>query len=61
VTLTVRDDGRGFSPGDAHDRRLHGHVGLALLHESAADAGGCLTVESMAGHGTIVRLEVPTT
>jgi two-component system, NarL family, sensor kinase len=61
VTLTVRDDGRGFSPGDAHDRRRHGHVGLSLLHEGAADIGGRLMVESSAGRGTTVRLDMPTT
>lgn len=59
VTLTVRDDGRGFSAVDVHDRRRDGHVGLSLLHESAGDAGGHLTVQSIAGHGTTVRLEVP--
>jgi two-component system NarL family sensor kinase len=61
VTLSVRDDGRGFSAGDAEERRRDGHVGLSLLHETAADAGGRLTVQSSAGHGTTVRLEVPAT
>ena len=61
VTVTVRDDGHGFSAVDVDDRRREGHVGLSLLHEGAADAGGRLTVESSAGNGTTVRLEVPAT
>jgi two-component system, NarL family, sensor kinase len=59
VTLTVRDDGRGFSDAEVERRRREGHLGLSLLEEGAADLGGRLTVESAAGRGTLVRLEVP--
>jgi two-component system NarL family sensor kinase len=59
VTLTVRDDGRGFSDAEAERRRREGHLGLSLLEEGAAELGGRLTVESAAGRGTLVRLEVP--
>jgi signal transduction histidine kinase len=59
VTLTVRDDGRGFSDAEAERRRREGHLGLSLLEDGAAELGGRLTVESAAGRGTLVRLEVP--
>jgi signal transduction histidine kinase len=61
VTLTGRDDGRGFSARDADDRGRRAHAGLSLLHESAADLGGRLTLDSSAGGGTTVRLEMPAT
>ena len=59
VTLTVRDDGRGFSDAEVERRRREGHLGLSLLEDGAAELGGRLTVESAAGGGTLVRLEVP--
>jgi signal transduction histidine kinase len=59
VALTVRDDGRGFSDAEVERRRREGHLGLSLLEDGAAELGGRLTVESAAGRGTLVRLEVP--
>jgi signal transduction histidine kinase len=60
VTLTVRDDGRGFSAHQVAQRRQQGHLGLALLEQSAAEVGGRLTVESTTGGGTVIRLDLPT-
>jgi two-component system NarL family sensor kinase len=60
LTLTIRDDGRGVSSHQIAHRRQHGHLGLLLLEESAAEIGGRLTVESAPGGGTVVRLDVPT-
>ena len=57
--LSAVDDGIGFTPGDVARRRGEGHVGLGLLAELAADAGGSLDVESQPGIGTTVRLRVP--
>jgi signal transduction histidine kinase len=57
--LTIRDDGRGFVPDVLADRRAHGHRGLALLEDLAADAGGRLTVDSAPGRGTRLELDVP--
>jgi two-component system, NarL family, sensor kinase len=59
VELTVRDDGAGFAPGELAERRAHGHRGLALLEDIAADAGGRLTVDSAQGRGTRVVLDAP--
>jgi signal transduction histidine kinase len=57
--LLVADDGRGFAPEERERRRAEGHVGLSLVEELAQQAGGSLTVESAAGAGTRVSLEVP--
>ncbi|HTV16329.1 MAG TPA: two-component regulator propeller domain-containing protein [Acidobacteriaceae bacterium] len=55
--MEVRDDGRGFDgpPADG----ATGHFGVTGMRERAAAIGGSLTVESRAGAGTKVRLELP--
>jgi two-component system, NarL family, sensor histidine kinase UhpB len=55
VELTVADDGRGF----AFDEAERG-LGIAGMRERALLIGGELTIESRPGHGTTVRLSVPT-
>jgi signal transduction histidine kinase len=57
--LTVVDDGRGFDPATRARRAGEGHLGMTLLAELAAQAGGTLEVRSAAGAGTTVELEVP--
>jgi two-component system, NarL family, sensor kinase len=52
VVADVRDDGRGFDPGDDARR------GLRLLSELSADAGAFLQIESSPGGGTVIVLEV---
>jgi two-component system NarL family sensor kinase len=59
VVLQVDDDGIGFSEEQARQRREEGHVGLRLLGDLVAAAGGELRVESEPNHGTRVRVEVP--
>jgi signal transduction histidine kinase len=54
VTVTVRDDGKGFDPERAHDG-----FGLVGMRERVGLVGGRLTIESAPGHGTSVRAEVP--
>jgi signal transduction histidine kinase len=55
VSLEVSDDGRGFDPTAA---RL-GHYGLESMRSRARELGGDLTVASIPGTGTVVRVEVP--
>jgi signal transduction histidine kinase len=55
ATMTVRDDGLGFEPGE---RRGSG-LGLGLMRERAGELGGDLRVESRPGEGTTVEIEVP--
>jgi two-component system, NarL family, sensor kinase len=57
--LVVSDDGRGFDPEVREQRLAEGHLGLSLAEELVRDSGGTLAVESRAGAGTTVRLEVP--
>jgi signal transduction histidine kinase len=61
LRLEVTDDGRGFAPGERERRREEGHVGLSLLEELAARAGGGLEIRSAPHEGTTFRLELPQT
>ncbi|MDQ6846820.1 MAG: sensor histidine kinase [Candidatus Dormibacteraeota bacterium] len=59
VSLEIDDDGRGFSTADLESRRRDGHVGLSLLRDLVADAGGSLRVVSEPQAGTRIAVEVP--
>ena len=59
ATLVVSDDGSGFSPDQALARQREGHMGLRLLRDLTADAGGKIEIDSRVGEGTTVRVEVP--
>jgi signal transduction histidine kinase len=56
AVLEVRDDGRGIdsSPTDGEE-----HFGLRMLEDLARDNGGRLELDTVAGRGTTVRLEIP--
>jgi signal transduction histidine kinase len=60
ATLVVEDDGKGF---DAEDVRRRGStnrkLGLLGMEERASLVGGSITIESRAGGGTAVFVEVP--
>lgn len=56
MTFEVVDDGVGFDPAAAGPE---GHLGMRLISEMVADAGGTLVVESVAGEGTRVHGELP--
>ena len=53
-TLEIIDGGRGFRPD-----RTTGGLGLALMHERAARAGGTLQIDSAPGRGTRLKLRLP--
>ncbi len=57
--LSVTDDGVGFTADDRQRRGQEGHVGLTLLTDVVAQAGGTLEVRSAPGVGTTVTLELP--
>jgi two-component system NarL family sensor kinase len=59
VALSVADDGHGFNPDDAFGRPAAGHFGLRLLRDQVRDAGGTFEVDSTAGTGSELRVEVP--
>ncbi|MCC6188525.1 MAG: GAF domain-containing sensor histidine kinase [Anaerolineales bacterium] len=56
VSLTLRDDGRGFDP-QIVERRV-GH-GLNNMQDRAQAAGGQISIDSPAGRGTEVKVLVP--
>ncbi len=67
VLLSVADDGRGFSP-EARERALEPFfttrskgtgLGLAIAHKLVQDHGGRLDIESVEGHGAVVRVFLP--
>jgi len=57
LLLAISDDGRGFEPGAASTARRR--LGLASMRDRARAVGGRLTVDSVPGEGTTVRLAVP--
>lgn len=56
VALTVRDDGRGFSP---QQPRKPGSFGLLGVRERAYLLGGEVNIESGQGRGTSVEVRIP--
>lgn len=58
LSVTVRDDGRGFTPSEVEEPRP-GHLGLQSMRERAELAGGSLRVESAPGSGTRIELWLP--
>lgn len=59
VTLTVRDNGRGFNPKTVRGPTREGRLGLYGMNERAALLGGTIRIRSRVGRGTEVRLELP--
>lgn len=59
VVLDVVDDGRGFDAASALADPEHGHFGLQVLAELAAQENATLQVASRPGDGTHWRLTVP--
>ena len=58
IMLRIRDNGRGFHPGDpAHSG--FGHWGLVGMQERAKATRGTLTIVSEPGHGTDIVVRVP--
>jgi two-component system sensor histidine kinase UhpB len=58
VSVTVADDGRGFSPSQVMSED-GGGLGLFGMQERAAYLGGRVEVTSTPGAGTRVRAEIP--
>jgi len=56
IRLTVSDTGRGFNPAEASHQ---GGLGLISMEERALSIRGFLTVNSMPGSGTKIRLTIP--
>lgn len=67
LVVSVRDTGSGMDAATLEEcrtlffttRRSGSGIGLALCNQLAEEAGGQLTVQSRAGQGTTVKLELP--
>jgi signal transduction histidine kinase len=60
LVVSVRDDGRGFSPARLAEARAEGRLGVASsIAGRVRDLGGTMAVESAPGAGTEVELRVP--
>jgi signal transduction histidine kinase len=55
--VTISDDGNGF---DVERGSPEGHFGLAMMRERALVAGGTFDISSVAGEGTTITAEFPT-
>ncbi len=58
VSLSITDDGRGFSPEQAPGQES-GHFGLMGMRERVRRLGGTLVVDAAPGKGTKVSIVVP--
>ncbi len=59
ASLTIGDDGRGFSAEARERQKATGHLGLDLIEGLVADAGGTCQVLPRDGGGTRFIVEVP--
>ncbi|WP_375434337.1 PAS domain S-box protein [uncultured Hymenobacter sp.] len=57
LAISVEDNGQGFEPDPDYSPR-HG-IGLPGLRNRVGLLGGCLTINSRPGQGTIVSIELP--
>jgi signal transduction histidine kinase len=56
LVVTIRDNGRGFDPNAAKDRKSYGILGI---RERAYTLGGVARIESRPGGGTVVEVVIP--
>ncbi len=60
LTLSIRDDGKGFDVALQRERATAGNsFGLLGMNERASLNGGSLTIESASGRGTEIRATFP--
>ncbi len=57
LTLIVRDYGRGFDMARVKTRKSS--LGLKIMAEEAAAAGGYLSIHSRPGEGTLIKAQLP--
>jgi PAS domain S-box-containing protein len=59
AVVSVRDDGRGFDPGQLGPVDQAGHFGLRQMRERILDLGGTLDIRSAVGQGTELLITLP--
>lgn len=58
VQITITDDGNGFDVSHSGHGNS-GHFGLVFMRDRIEQIGGSLQIESTAGVGTVLKLDVP--
>jgi signal transduction histidine kinase/ligand-binding sensor domain-containing protein len=58
VTLTVRDNGKGFTRGTVGSESGQNGVGLTGVAERARLLGGALTMQTAPGHGAVLSVQI---
>jgi signal transduction histidine kinase len=62
ITMSIKDDGRGFDPANIPDVSTNGKgLGLASIRERASLAGGHADISSSVRGGTAVHVTIPVT
>ncbi|MBD5779229.1 sensor histidine kinase [Pelagicoccus sp. NFK12] len=61
VHLTISDDGKSFSVGRILTSHTNNRLGLIGMRERVEMLGGSFAIESKAGEGTEIIVEIPTT
>jgi signal transduction histidine kinase len=59
IRMEVNDDGKSFPVLKALSSKTHRRLGLLGMRERVEMVGGTLTIESVPGQGTSVRVELP--
>lgn len=58
ISVTIRDDGQGFNPGEVNMPSSEPHWGLLSMQQRAASIGAVLTIESAPGNGTQICVKI---
>ena len=59
VHLSIRDDGKGFNPSQPHAAPDRKGLGLIAMQERLTAIGGTLRIQSSAGNGTELSIQIP--
>lgn len=59
VVWSIRDNGRGFTPGAEKPDSERGGFGVTGMAERARSLGGRLTIQSTPGHGSKLTVRIP--
>lgn len=59
VSLSIKDNGSGISPGAAEEARSQNRLGLAGIQERALLTGGVCNIRSCPGEGTSIKVSIP--
>jgi two-component system sensor histidine kinase DegS len=59
VTMTIKDDGKGFAMGRLSQAKQYKRLGMIGMRERLEMVGGSFSVRSTPGKGTIIQARIP--